>query len=238
MKQTLWQKWQPFIISGLSGVVLVGLDFWYGFDLFPQEREKRVTFIATNLLSILALAVIVTQAIIYFRQWKAMQSGLERTDTLIEQTERHFILAERPSLGVKPPIAIDVKQNRTATVTVYLRNYGRSPAIETSIEGSRALIPRDKVPDGACPEPELGDGWDMQSISVVPIGGEIFVEPQPLDAVELKAMLADDAILFVYVKAQYKTTLGQTVPFVYEYFARFHRANTGWQICSAHNSAT
>jgi hypothetical protein len=73
--------------------LLVG--FLLGISWKLDEISERAKFLAGNILSILALLVIVLQSLIYRRQrevmeyqWQSMQDGLERTDRAIEKMGR------------------------------------------------------------------------------------------------------------------------------------------------------
>lgn len=136
MKPTIWQTWRPFIFAGIGIATLIGLAFWYGFDLFPSDKEKRVGFIATNLLSVFALAVIITQAIIYFRQWRAMHKQGELMEKQLELTDRPWLAVDAV---LNSPLTFDDQGGHLGFV-IAARNIGRSVAINATIN-AEIVIP-------------------------------------------------------------------------------------------------
>jgi uncharacterized membrane protein (DUF485 family) len=103
-------------------IVLIWISFCSGWI-----TEKAIEFFVGSIITIALFTVALCQYYVYKRQTHAMLEGLQRTDELIKQTERHFTLTERPILIVDKASA-DITPNRPLVANIDLINKGRGMA--------------------------------------------------------------------------------------------------------------
>jgi hypothetical protein len=213
------KKWRPsawlwFALYGalvLTGLIVGGLFFTVGSD--------RVRFWTENLLTASILAAIIVQALIYRRQWKAMQDSLTKTRNLVAQNERAIKAAED---NVKTVEETAIYANRaylradyammrgSAGVRPYLRieNSGNTPANDVRLSYSCDF--RDSPP-----YTDYGDGMVAYDVGfnhqakvglIAPKGFELVPPPdtKTLTASEREQWRADGIKLYIWGVISYE----------------------------------
>src|SRR6266545_996700 len=71
----------------LLGVLILGVVAGFSLYLYLQGTKDWISFLMGSLLNALIFMAIVFQAFIYSKQWKTMESGLERTDRMIDKMQ-------------------------------------------------------------------------------------------------------------------------------------------------------
>lgn len=156
--------------------------------------DRAKTFVGSVLI-LWTLAVIAIQAYIYFRQAELMREGLDKTQSLIDQTERHFQETERPIIVVEdariPQFPTDEKPLRPRII---LANRGRQGAkwirirFEIAEPGDHAVQPPYRT-DSILEIDFMGAGSSLELTPPRTDGYPIPLETQNMVRQEGKALL-------------------------------------------------
>lgn len=130
-------------------LVVVGTWLLWQFCYGLPDKDFWTVFIGGS-LNLFILAAMLVQAHVSRKQWRAMQDGLEKTQTLIEQNERVAASAEdsaqtarkayertdrpwlRVDIGIISPLTFD-EQGGHLTFAISATNIGRSVALGATI---------------------------------------------------------------------------------------------------------
>ena len=190
----------PYILVAV--LILSGVVFWLS-CVFAKETE-RYTFVTQSILNILIFAGILTQALIYRRQWDAMQEGLALTERAAKATENSVAAvreANAPYFGIRRVSLLDFQTGYKLRVSVSFMNGGRTPAWHFT--AVTTLIFGNDVDDGERFSSTLRGKIDT---TFIPTGEETTIEYQSeftLTQERLKAITNHDATLFVVIKTNY-----------------------------------
>lgn len=126
-----------YILGGV--VVLCALIFCFSF--YFTDTPSRLTFIAQSALNVLVLSGILVQALIYRRQWDAMQGQLRE----VKRQNDAFVNHERAYVGVDSGCIYGFAPKDTQSVQLIFINGGRTPAWKLWVE---AKLSKEKLGGG------------------------------------------------------------------------------------------
>lgn len=114
----------PLIIFGFIVSIYTVIRICQVYLTPPDDTKYAIE----ALLGLLTLIVLIVQSGIIRMQWRAMQEGLERTDRLMEQSERFHHMTQRPILVVETAKAELKIDGTTIEPTVIIINKGNTAA--------------------------------------------------------------------------------------------------------------
>jgi hypothetical protein len=145
--------------AGIGGLVFLFLIAWL---LLPLSA-KIIPFVVAAALPLFTLLAVIYQAIVYRRQWNAMQSALKQTDRVIEKMQAQLtaireqtgvmqnsltetqkmakhsergteIAKQNMECGQRAYVSITKKELRRGAFLVYIENSGNTPAREVMVQ--------------------------------------------------------------------------------------------------------
>lgn len=219
-------------------------------QLYVPAKENTKAAIDA-LVGFFTLVVIIVQSVILKRQWQAMQEALKRTDTLIEQNkvivqaaqrqaraaeasltlaQKHFEMAERPSLGIEQ---FQFPDDHGFVVAV-VKNFGKSPAKNAYFQiTANWYINTPPLPD-RCPEPQRVEVAYEGSRTIIPPQGGYAVRVHVPDAIA-EQIQTGTVLLYCWVEGTYESFGGGK--YFIEGYSRFLAARNTWEACPIHNDA-
>lgn len=204
-------------------ILLVGL----GFVSYGLGVSSQISFITVNALSILVLAAIASQALIYHRQrevmerqWQVMDETLKETRRIFDMTERPIIIAWNASL---PGFDAGYVAGTRVRPTVNFHNKGRTAAQKIKVTTEVAANPSHVYPWGP-PKTDVqpqGDyflgGNDTMSIEAAPAHAVAF------EADFAKRILDGKEFLLIHGNGSYEDMAGREWPIEYSFQYRTGR---------------
>lgn len=212
-----------------------------------NSSPPALQFFLTTLLAVFVLDAIIFQIVVSNNQWKAMQNSLERTDTLITQSEKHFNALNRPIINIeqikwdKDRPRAGMNKGKFWRVFVEIRNFGNTIAHVVLHDATLRIIPH-VATNETCPKPIPSPRPKDSKMTVAAkhtFTLDVFTEAiTPEDYVNLWTedwdKYSDWKRMALWIDLSYKDHLGKD--YIFRYHSIFNWV--GFAPCSEHSEAT
>lgn len=110
---------------------------------------ERIKFVTENALTILLLFVVITQAYIYHRQWKAMEEQRHVMNKQLDVARKQFEASNRPWLSVDIGLvsSFTINPHRALSIRYTIKNVGHSVANDVRVEAQMLFVPLKEARD-------------------------------------------------------------------------------------------